>query len=127
MNNKLSRRQFLAVIAATISGLYPCLVAARNIYPIELFKNFKVDQKSLSAYTTLYMDKYPDENNYKSLERLIFGSYHFSDTSDMRRYLNLQINSDFRQNITVNLDGWILSRTEVRLWCLFYVILTNPD
>lgn len=127
MNIKLNRRQLLTIIAATLSGFHPDLWAAYKILTVDLFENFNIDMKSLSVYANLYLDKHPDENNRKNLEKLIFESNRFTNTRNMKKYLNLRIKSDFRNGRTVNLDGWILSETEVRLWCILYVLLSKSD
>jgi hypothetical protein len=125
MSFYLNRRQLISIIAVTLSGFIPGVQAGVKTRPVQLFRKFNINNIHLAKYAELYLSKHPEENNRKSLESLIFNSSSFYNIREMKKFLRVKIANDFRIDKVVNLDGWILSETEVRLWCLLYVALSE--
>jgi hypothetical protein len=121
--NLLTRRQLLIAITAMLSSQSMNLAAVENILPRDLFKNINIDKKALTLYAETYISFNPQENTYATLKQLIFTTYKSPNILKIKKYLNLKIENDFIKEDIVSIDGWILSRTEMRLWCLLHVML----
>jgi len=119
----LTRRQLLIFATAMLSAQSMDLPAAQNILPRDLFKNINIDRAALSLYAKNYIDSHPKENTYEVLKKLIFKTYKSPNIAKIKKYLNLRIENDFIKEDIVTIDGWVLSRTEARLWCLLHVML----
>ncbi len=65
-----------------------------------------------------YLKQYPSERDTKALQEELFGEESFSSREDVVRHLTTSIESDFGTGETVHLDGWLLSRTEMRFAAL---------
>lgn len=119
----LTRRQLLISATAMLSAQSMNLAAIQNVLPRDLFKNINIDKKSLALYADIYIGSHPQENTYETLKKLIFKTYKSPNIEKIKKYLNLKIENDFIKEDIVTIDGWVLSRTEVRLWCLLHVML----
>jgi len=74
---------------------------------------------SLRNVSEEYLQGHPDERNLKVLERELLKSLSKVGASkDPKRAIKEAVSRDFNLGDTVSLDGWVLSRTEVRLWIL---------
>ena len=65
-----------------------------------------------------YLEKFPSEQDPKHLQSKLFGSGNFFSREDVIRHLAARIEADFTSSETLYLDGWLLSRTEVRFAAL---------
>jgi hypothetical protein len=66
-----------------------------------------------------YMRSHPDERDVNVLKDALYESLAADgELDDPRRAVRDAVSRDFDQGDTVSLDGWLLSRTEVRLWAL---------
>jgi hypothetical protein len=119
----LTRRQLLIAMTAVLSSQSMNLAAVENILPRDLLKNINIDKKVLALYAENYISSHPQENTYETLKKLIFTTYKSPNILKIKKYLNLKIENDFIKKDIVSIDGWILSRTEIRLWCLLHVML----
>lgn len=120
----LSRRQLLKVAAALAGGLVaPGRAAARGPDPLtELLVAIRVDPKQLAIYAELYLSDRPEERDPGFLGRELSASGEGKGGADFKKSLRERIRKDFEAGRTANLDGWILSVSEVRLWCLVHVL-----
>jgi len=82
------------------------------------------DGPAIAQIGTLYRQQFADENSKPRLlaHLMVFTS---TDTAITIQQLEKQITDDYKQENTVLLDGWILSRTEARQCALFS--LTQND
>ena len=71
-----------------------------------------------------YRTQFPDENTAKQLGSFL-SQYASTESTTTIESLRRQISEDFRQENTVMIDGWILSRTEARQCGLFSLTQTN--
>lgn len=66
-----------------------------------------------------YLQRYPDEANADQLFSLITAGVDQSvDVQQVRTQLSQRIRQDFADEQVVNLQGWLLARTEARLCAL---------
>jgi hypothetical protein len=65
-----------------------------------------------------YLQDNPAEKDVKVLESALLKSLSASGAGDPRRAVKEAVSRDFDRGDVVSLDGWLLSRTEVRLWVL---------
>ena len=69
-----------------------------------------------------YLAKHPAEADQRHLLDRVLGTgltpWSNPNASALRRHLALQQRQDFQNGATVTVDGWILSRTEARLYAL---------
>jgi hypothetical protein len=128
MRSTFRRRRFLAVIAA-VSALLPAvrrahgLVAARDPAAARLVGLFK-HRDSARAIGSVYLATCPEEANAHKLVELIVGAdddplvVHGTNDAELRAWVRRRQARDFATARIVNLDGWLLSATEVRLCAL---------
>jgi hypothetical protein len=83
------------------------------------------DQGAARRFGLLYVDQTPVEADPGVLARLILGVAAPGQVDDfelerrsLRRRLDAKVREDFASGTTVQLDGWVLSRTEARLCAL---------
>ena len=66
-----------------------------------------------------YLRLFPDENEERVLIRGILGTEEIDNSSALKAWLGKRRSEDFERGDTVIVDGWILSRSEARLYALF--------
>jgi hypothetical protein len=120
----LTRRQLLKVAAALAAGFaVPDRAAAQQRDPLlEFLLAVRVDPQHLALYAEAYLAGHPGEKNPAVLIRALVGEAGGSAGADVRKLLREKIRGDFEEGRTVNLDGWILAESEVRLWCLIHLL-----
>jgi hypothetical protein len=85
------------------------------------FGDFSVDAQLLERYVGPYLAAHPDEADADHLEQLLFADRLAGSTiGEDKLSLADRIERDFQADDTVIADGWILSRTEVRIWAWMY-------
>jgi hypothetical protein len=123
----LTRRDFVAAVLAA-AGCLPLRRAAAGTDPAgvrsRLFRNRVVDVAHILRYTGPYLAKHPGEGDVDPLARLVFGGEAAGGAEAMKRAARVRIRGDFEEGRLENLDGWLLSVTEVRLWCLYVLVST---
>jgi hypothetical protein len=122
MSPRLSRRDFLAaVLAAAVAGPLIARAGTAGVPPLRtrLFKDRVLDKGPIADYARLYLARHPEESRPEVLQRKLFGGGADKDADTLKRGLLRDIRGDFAEGRTVNLDGWVLAVTEVRLWCLY--------
>jgi hypothetical protein len=74
----------------------------------------------------IYLAQYPAEDSIASLTRLILASMSLAsgdvaalDHETLPAMVTSRVRADFEYRFTVDIDGWILSRTEARLCALW--------
>jgi hypothetical protein len=87
------------------------------------------NKKSISTIGHTYVQLFPKESNYNILFSLLADTklqtdniIHESDADVIRSRLDNKVKSDFENERTLVLDGWVLSLTEARQCALFYLL-----
>jgi hypothetical protein len=127
----LTRRAFLRMTCAIVaigSTRLPDLFADNNGYPNPLASklvDFFQDRESARAVGREYLRIAPVEADTLKLTELIcagrqerYAELSHASMGKVRRMLLHQQREDFEKGRIVNLQGWILSQTEVRLCAL---------
>jgi hypothetical protein len=65
-----------------------------------------------------YLEIYPQEADKRELSNFILAMERPQDLNAFRRILQVRRSEDFQVENIVIIDGWILSRTEARLYAL---------
>jgi hypothetical protein len=118
---KTDRRSFLrdlplggAVLLLALQ-IQPVRLAARPVRAVQ------VGQAAMISVGRAYLDQAPDEANAERLRQFLNLADEVSALSlpsRERERLSVQQSEDFRTGQTVLVQGWVLSRTEVRLYAL---------
>jgi hypothetical protein len=119
---QLTRRKTVAILcgggAALGLGVAAWRLQARSRRS-SLLPDFRMELDALRYIAEKYLEDYPAERDVKVLENALLDSLSRSGASDdPQRAVKEAVSRDFEQGDTVSLDGWHLSRTEVRLWVL---------
>jgi hypothetical protein len=128
MRYTVSRRHFFGAIAA-VSAFLPAvrrahgLVAAPNPAAARLVGLFK-HHDSARAIGSLYLATHPEEADAHKLLELVIRAddgplvVHGTSDTELRAWVRRRQARDFATARIVNLDGWLLSATEVRICAL---------
>ncbi len=81
------------------------------------------DTETIRGIGSQYLKQWPEENSVTFLKNNLDDLALKSSDSDMA--IGLTIEEDFKKGYTVNIDGWILARTEARQCALYYLITTR--
>lgn len=129
----LSRRHFLLSVLsglAAASTLHGCgstynrsLIASRLSQTIG-------DQTAAKRFGASYLRSYPDEAEVEILVRQIDAALiseygqgmNIDDPLLLAKHLDQQIRNEFSRGDVVQVDGWILSRSETRLYALMALL-----
>jgi hypothetical protein len=76
------------------------------------------DDLSLRQMGEKYLELYPEEQNSNLLIGLL-DCKEYSQENHLRKQLQKNIRRDFESNLTLLLNGWVVSRTEARQCALF--------
>ena len=133
---RISRRRFLVTFTATIAGIggsalaiksrpWRALVAFAPVSAAERLAGLLAHRDSARVVGTAYLDRVPSEASASRLVDRIAadlpeGRRTVRDASDdeLRSLLAASVRSDFEQDRIVEVDGWVLSPTEARLYAL---------
>ena len=119
---KLTRRQVIAIVLALGGTLGLSSVATKVLVASKrsiLIPDFRIDPNALRYIAEKYFDSYPAERSAQYLKsQLLEAVAARAADESMAQAIAANIRSDFEKRDTVVLDGWLLSRTEVRLWVL---------
>lgn len=122
-----SRRKFIRILAGSGFGFvipklpfFAGFVTKDSKYIID-YVNQLDSIVSAKIIGMNYLNAYPEENNYSTLlEKINIALENHSDLKNEN--INPQIlkiiKADFASENIVNLNGWILSRTEVRIYAI---------
>lgn len=114
MNN--TRRRLLVSMMLVGAGGASFWYWSKKRHEIVFSKDFH--NEIIKVVGMAYLEKFPSEENTKHLQSELFGSGDFFSREDVVRHLTARIEADFTNSETVYLDGWLLSRTEVRFAAL---------
>jgi hypothetical protein len=126
MSADLGRREFIVALVALLMGIpreSPAAGPDKKGVRAFLFGPENLDRAPMLALVTPYLARNPGEGSIEALLTLLFGGVPTGDLGRHKERLMAALTEDFAAKRTVVLDGWILSITEVRLWCL-YALLT---
>ena len=129
---RITRRGFLATVigiggSALTIGTRPwrALVAFMPVTAAERLVGLLTQRDSARVVGRAYLDRVPAESSASGLVDRIAaglpdGRRAVRDASDgeLRALLAASIRSDFEQGRVVDVDGWVLSPTEARLYAL---------
>ncbi len=137
-NKKFSRRKFLFLLGFAGLGTLTYSIGNLTSFFVNLsnqksgewldryFSNLFGDKRSVKMTGNLYLQHRPDENDKAFLTKKLCSpkENYFRDLVDQGKYdpLNKHILknhlTDFEQGNVVNIDGWIISQTEGRVYAL---------
>jgi hypothetical protein len=124
VRNDLSRREFVALTLATLALLRDGTLAApstgRGPLRDMLFPFHPVTRAQLSPLLSPYLQANPAETDPDRLIGELFPSADRRNADELKKGVRDRHRKDFQEGRTLVLDGWILSVTEVRLWCLYW-------
>jgi len=127
----MTRRLILRTIVACVgiiglAGFRPALARMQNdnTEALKLLATLR-DLDSAKILGREYLQITPEEANINLLVKLISTSQHLmtididsTSTIKLRKEITQQLQKDFELNEIINLQGWILAKTEVRLCAL---------
>lgn len=125
MTTDPTRREFVLALLAALAGVsLPAACAAPDPAAVRsaIFGERALEKERIADYTRLYLAGHPEEAGVAALRRKLFGRRWSGDGERLKRKLRDDVRGDFEEGRVVNLDGWLLSRTEVRLWCLYVAV-----
>ena len=128
MTSAFSRRRLLAAIAA-VGAFVPAVRRARGLVvgpdtAVERLAGLFKHRDSARAIGSAYLALRPEEADPYNLVELITRAdqdplvVHHTSATELRAWLRRRQARDFATGRIVNLDGWLLSATEVRLCAL---------
>lgn len=119
---RLDRRQFVVLVSALglalgAGGVATGVLVISGGNP--LLPGFRLDPDALRHIAERYFADHPAEKSAEFLERELLAAVAAGTTgASLVDAIAAAVRRDFAAGSTVVLDGWILSRTEVRLWVL---------
>jgi len=126
----MKRRKFILLSAAGISAvalpallLQSCKLKYGSSLAIPHQLTFIWDEETMIAAGKLYQQRFPEENNERTLITLL--KKDVPEGNDTSSSLEQKSILDFKADRIVLLDGWILSVTEGRQCALFSLSHTN--
>jgi len=127
----MKRRQFIHAVMATLALTAPTGSQARQFSPVLSalshtgLSGFLGDHDCICSIGHAYRNQFPAENDPATLVLAIISGPEkttLPDKNNLEKFIDLKIDQDFDQGSTVNLDGWILSRTEARQSALYSML-----
>lgn len=128
----LSRRHFILSVlsglaAVTLEGCGS--LTAKNPLVLRLSQTIG-DADASKYFGHLYLQHFPEEAEIEQLlERIdagLIGEFDQGMQSEnpqlLAEYLDKQVRSDYRDGEVVQVDGWLLSRTEARIYACFALL-----
>jgi hypothetical protein len=118
---KTDRRSFLGGSLLGAGGLFvalqthPVRLAAKPLQPVQ------VENAAMISVGRAYLDQTPNEANVARLRQLLDLAAETRATTlpgPEKERLAMRQSEDFRTGQTVLVQGWVLSRTEARLYAL---------
>jgi hypothetical protein len=116
---KVTRRSFLIGLSGTAAGLLP-LIGCRGQREKRLLALVRTGEAA-SVLGDHYIEARPEEGTQERLLRLLADDVNpclRCDEEQLRRLVDEKIRQEFANGTTVEVDGWILSRSEARLLAL---------
>lgn len=119
------RRRFLA---GTLLALVNSLPFSRALSAVPRNHRGPLDIPSDDLLTRIwlgehYLEIHPEECSANHISYVLFGDesvslYSLNDCPDLRQHILRQRDRDFRQGNVVIIAGWVLTRTEARVFAL---------
>ena len=133
----MDRRRILKFICG-LPLLHPNLSLATRLLPrphseMEIINNLinVIEEKDSAREIGLYyLEKFIDSSDVRSLVKFILGNtvaitkniVELNNPFELKRLIFRNIKNDFSQERVINVDGWILSITEVKLCALIALV-----
>ena len=125
-----NRRKLLLILAGLgISANAPAsqwllgVTAAGGPIDNSLFASLNIDFTSLKQVIETYLATKPAATNREALAREIFGDGKAWENAETTiAFVRTKIADDFVARNTVSIDGWVLSKTEVQMWFVYYLL-----
>lgn len=114
----LSRRSFLVLLAVAGSGGFAW-------YRYSVDHPWYADMTAIDSAKVIgqkYLSLYPGEANREKLEHQLLGNAELDDIAASARVMDM-VREDFVHENIIRIDGWILSRNELRL-CAIVALAT---
>ncbi len=125
-NSVCSRRQVLKLVTAVaLLGDTPALRAATQRQPLDasFFAGFELDPQLVRELLAPLWASGELPRDARALAATIVADAAIDsaaiDSAALRVRIRAQIATDFSSGDTVKVGGWILSRTETRVWALY--------
>ena len=121
----LTRRRLLisaAGVAAAVvvgsSGLWTLIERLSEADAASLLRGLITDRDGAARLGRSYLDAHPTQARRAVLVRDLVGPTEPASAADASREVATRIRNDYAARSTVVVDGWVLSRTEARLYAL---------
>ncbi len=118
---KFSRRDFiislLSAMAATTT-LHGCGSAPDGGQIRQRLSLTIGDQAAAKHFGQVYLEEHPSETDIELLLKRIGGDMNLNDPELLAERLDQQVRNEYRRGESVMVNGWVLSRTEARLYAL---------
>jgi hypothetical protein len=121
----LTRRRLLigalTVAAAVVAGPAVVVPLIERLAPgstADLLRALITHDEGASYLGRRYLQAHPTEARSDVLVRMLVGTNAPTSERETSRALAVRIRSDYAAGRTVKVDGWVLSRTEARLYAL---------
>jgi tRNA G26 N,N-dimethylase Trm1 len=127
----MQRRTFIhlsayTAMAISLPFINSCKAGNREMAIAQpLFFSHLADVKTIKKAGIAYRKANPNEDNKKALTVLLLTKSNLSDSFDARaiqRFLDDEVENDFKAGEIVTINGWVLSLTEARQCALFSII-----
>ena len=123
---KISRRGFIVTVVGVGAGLGAGLYLRRRNQSEEaiiLLKEIAPDEEIAEIVGKAYLKNRPEEADPQLLlERIFSGDERdFEDSSFVAKGLKERIRRDFEEHRTIELNRWLLSETEARVFALISI------
>jgi hypothetical protein len=133
----LDRRRFLALLLLTLETGVGLATPEQQGGPGTRRKTDSLDELAAMIGSTahragrLYLEQTPDERDPAVLVDTLWAELASGEpiqsATALRSKLAERLDADFAEGRTVEIEGWILARTEVRMYALAAVIAHAPD
>lgn len=121
-NVDINRRKVLKILGAVAIipsvSVIPGCMDEEFLYPLN-----ELNPDAVKYIGSFYQSKFPEDHNMLTLKNILCNSY--QSNKKIIKQLQQLVHYDFENNDTVNLYGWIVSRTEARIFAIASEIIEN--
>ena len=121
----LTRRRLLIAAAAIVgaaaagpSALLPLIERMTSADAAGLLRGLITHRESAAQLGRTYLDAHPNEARRAALMRQLAGPIALTSAERAAREVATRVRADYAMGRTVVIEGWVLSRTEARLYAL---------
>lgn len=122
----MERRKFTKITTVALAGLLlPAIGCDTGRSPEEILKTPDsltaiLSEEDLRRLGSLFLEKFPEERKEETIINLLYSGQALSiSAAALENTIKNQIKIDFETQQIVQIDGWILSKTEARQCALY--------